>query len=35
MNKSEENILVSIGITCFNAEKTIEKAIDGALIKNG
>ncbi len=31
MSESYKNIFVTIGITCFNAEKTIEKAIDGAL----
>ena len=31
MSKSHKNIFVTIGITCFNAEETIEKAIDGAL----
>jgi len=31
MNKYQENILVTIGITCFNAEKTITKAISSAL----
>ena len=31
MNKYLKNIKVTIGITCFNAEKTISKAIDGAL----
>tara|TARA_Y100000813_G_scaffold123119_1_gene88357 strand:- start:1 stop:993 length:993 start_codon:yes stop_codon:yes gene_type:complete len=31
MNEYLKNIKVTIGITCFNAEKTISKAIDGAL----
>ena len=31
MKESNVNIFVTIGITCFNAEETIEKAIDGAL----
>ena len=31
MSKSHKEIFVTIGITCFNAEKTIEKAIEGAL----
>ena len=31
MNQSQEHILVTIGITCFNAEKTIEKSIKSVL----
>ncbi len=31
MNKYLKNIKVTIGITCFNSEKTISKAINGAL----
>ncbi len=31
MNKKSMDIKVTIGITCFNAEKTITKAINGAL----
>ncbi len=31
MNKSLDNISVTIGITCFNAEKTIKRAILSAL----
>ena len=31
MNQSLDNIFVTIGITCFNAEKTIKKAILSAL----
>ncbi len=31
MNEFFKKIKVSIGITCFNAEKTISKAIEGAL----
>ena len=31
MNQYFEKLKVTIGITCFNAEKTISKAIDGAL----
>ncbi len=31
MNEDLKNIKVTIGITCFNAEKTISKAIYGAL----
>ena len=35
MNEYLKNIKVTIGITCFNAEKTISKAIHGALNKIG
>mgnify|MGYP001263038735 CR=1 FL=1 len=31
MSESYKNIFVTIGITCFNGEKTIERAINGAL----
>jgi len=31
MKEASKSILVTIGITCFNAENTIEKAIEGAL----
>mgnify|MGYP001416721132 CR=1 FL=1 len=31
MNQSLKNICVTIGITCFNAEKTIGRAILSAL----
>ena len=31
MKESDQSIFVTIGITCFNAEDTIEKAIDGAI----
>ncbi len=31
MNKYEKNLKVTIGITCFNAEETIQKSIESAL----
>ena len=31
MAQSLENIFVTIGITCFNAEKTIKRVISSAL----
>ena len=31
MAQSLENIFVTIGITCFNAEKTIKKSIESVL----